>query len=124
MSTLCDSRFQRRKAARTQATPYAAKVLAAGSRILAIALLFLLSLGIAEKPASAQAWSLTKEQRKAYLNYYAPVILKRGDENNSKEGRDWLTNYDFDQDGDFSNNRLNWRSINQYVAASASGSGA
>jgi hypothetical protein len=71
--------------------------------------------------ASAQTWSLTTEQRRAYLNYYAPVILKRGDENNSKQGRDWITNFDFDQDGDFSNNRLNWLSIHQYVNASAAG---
>ncbi|HKI00678.1 MAG TPA: hypothetical protein VKK31_01740 [Thermoanaerobaculia bacterium] len=94
-----------------------------GSRMLAVALFAFMGLSTTADPASAQAWSLTKEQRKAYLNYYAPVILKRGDENNSKEGRDWLTNYDFDQDGNFSNNRLNWRNINQYVAASASGSG-
>ncbi|HEX6292336.1 MAG TPA: hypothetical protein VFZ66_24325 [Herpetosiphonaceae bacterium] len=57
------------------------------------------------------------------MQYYAPVILKRGDENDGKAGRDWLTNFDFDQDGDFSNNRVNWRTINQYVAASGSGSG-
>jgi hypothetical protein len=110
MSSLFDSRFERGQIA-----------LAAGSRLLVIALLALMGLGATEKPASAQAWSLTKAQRQAYLTYYAPVILKRGDENNSKEGRDWLTNYDFDQDGDFSNNRLNWRNINQYVAASANG---
>jgi hypothetical protein len=91
--------------------------------ILLAALIGFLGFAVTEDQASAQAWSLTKEQRKAYLNYYAPVILKRGDENNSKEGRDWITNYDFDQDGNFSNNRLNWRTVNQYVAASASGSG-
>jgi hypothetical protein len=105
---------------RSQSTYYLAQT---GSRILVIALLSLFGLSTAEKQASAQAWSLTKEQRKAYLNYYAPVILKRGDENDGKQGRDWITNYDFDQDGDFSNNRLNWRNINYYVAASASGSG-
>jgi hypothetical protein len=52
------------------------------------------------------------------------VILKRGDENNSKQGRDWITNFDFDQDGDFSNNRVNWLNIPNYVNASAYGSGA
>ncbi len=95
--------------------------LAAGSQIVVIALLALAGLGMTETHASAQAWSLTTAQRKAYLNYYAPLILKRGDENNDKQGRDWLTNYDFDQDGNFSNNRVNWRTINQYVAASAYG---
>ncbi|HXU31274.1 MAG TPA: hypothetical protein VN851_11900 [Thermoanaerobaculia bacterium] len=74
-----------------------------------------------EPQASAQTWSLTKEQRKGYLNYYAPVILKRGDENNNKQGRDWITNFDFDQDGDFSNNRVNWLNIPQYVNSSAAG---
>lgn len=73
--------------------------------------------------AQAQAWSLTTAQRQAYLSYYAPVILKRGDENDGKAGRDWLTNFDFDQDGNFANNRVNWRTINRYVDAAASGSG-
>jgi hypothetical protein len=71
--------------------------------------------------ASAQTWSLTNEQRRAYLNYYAPIILKRADENNNKQGRDWITNFDFDQDGNFSNNRVNWLNIPQYVNASANG---
>lgn len=71
--------------------------------------------------ASAQSWSLTNAQRQAYLNYYAPVILKCADENNNKQGRDWITNFDFDQDGDFSNNRLNWLNVPNYVNASATG---
>lgn len=71
--------------------------------------------------ASAQTWSLTNDQRRAYLNYYAPIILKRADENNDKQGRDWITNFDFDQDGNFSNNRVNWLNIPQYVNASANG---
>jgi hypothetical protein len=71
--------------------------------------------------ASAQTWSLTNEQRRAYLNYYAPIILKRADENNNKQGRDWITNFDFDQDGNFSTNRVNWLNIPNYVNASATG---
>jgi hypothetical protein len=74
---------------------------------------------VTEPAAEAQAWSLTKAQRQAYLNYSAPVILKRGDENDGKAGRDWLTNFDFDQDGNFSTNRVNWRNVDKYVAASA-----
>jgi hypothetical protein len=92
--------------------------------ILLAALIGFLGFAVTEDQASAQAWSLTKEQRKAYLNYYAPVLLKRGDENNSKQGRDWITNFDFDQDGDFSNNRVNWLNVPSYVNASAYGSGA
>jgi len=90
-------------------------------RILAVAILTLVGLSATETQASAQAWTLTKAQRQAYLNYYAPVILKRGNEHSGNEGRDWLTNFDFDQDGDFSTNRVNWLKINQYVAASAYG---
>jgi len=92
-----------------------------GSRMLLIALFALVGLSTTVEPASAQAWSLDNAQRKAYLNYYAPVILKRGDENNNKQGRDWITNFDFDQDADFSNNRVNWLNIPNYVNASAYG---
>ncbi len=94
------------------------QTLPAGIRILAIALLSLAGL---EVQATAQSWSLTNTQRQAYLTYYAPVILKCADENNNKQGRDWITNFDFDQDGDFSNNRLNWLNVPQYVNASATG---
>ncbi len=93
----------------------------AGSRLLAIVLLALMAASVTAKPASSQAWSLTKAQRQAYLYYYAPVILKRADENSSKQGRDWITNFDFDQDGDFSNNRVNWLNIPFYVNAAAAG---
>lgn len=96
-------------------------LLRAGSWLFAIAIITLTCLSLMETEVYAQAWSLTKAQRQAYLNYYAPVIMKRGDENNGKEGRDWLTNFDFDQDGNFSNNRVNWLNINQYVAVSAIG---
>ena len=95
-----------------------------GSRLFMIVFFALVSVSVTEPKAEAQAWSLTQEQRKAYLNYYAPVILKRADENNNKQGRDWITNYDFDQDGDFSTNRVNWLSVPQYVNASAYSSGA
>jgi hypothetical protein len=58
--------------------------------------------------ASAQSWSLTKAQRQQYLQYYAPIILKRANANNGDLGRDWLTNFDFDRDGNFSTNRQSW----------------
>ncbi len=83
----------------------------------ALCIIVLAVVGLHSAPAEAQTapWSLTKMQRQAYLNYYAPVLLKRGDENNGKQGRDWLANYDFDRDGNFSNNRLNWLNIGQYL---------
>jgi hypothetical protein len=69
--------------------------------------------------ATADPWTLTTAQRQAYLSHYAPVIFKRGDENNGQAGADWLSNYDFDRDGDFSNNRVNWRTVDQYATADA-----
>lgn len=89
-------------------------------RLLLIIALAVLGLELAATPVQAQAWSLTTAQRQSYLYYYAPVILKRADENNGKEGRDWLANFNFDQDSNFATNRLNWLNINQYVAGSSS----
>lgn len=92
------------------------------SYFLALATLFvLLPLPFGASEAQAQAWTLTKAQRQAYLQYYAPVILKRSDENEGKSGRDWLSNFDFDRDGNFSNNRTNWGSIGSYISAASYG---
>jgi hypothetical protein len=112
----------RRKTARLRQTFDAAKAfLLTGSRLVAALMVVVAGSFVMGSQASAQTWSLTKAQRQAYLNYYAPVILKRADENNSKQGRDWITNFDFDQDNDFSNNRVNWLNVPQYVNASANG---
>lgn len=75
-------------------------------------------------PASAQVWSLSPLQRQSYLQYYAPLILQRSEENGGKPGRDWISNYDFDRDGNFANNRYTWVNLlPQYVAGSAAASG-
>ncbi|OLR92733.1 hypothetical protein BJP25_20740 [Actinokineospora bangkokensis] len=66
--------------------------------------------------AQTAAWTLTTAQRQAYLTYYAPLILKRADESSGREGTDWLSNYDFDRDGDFSDNRAHWRDVPAYLA--------
>lgn len=71
--------------------------------------------------AQSQPWSLTNAQRQAFLRYYAPVIFKRANADDGRHGYDWLTNFDFDQDGDFSNNKLHWKQIPQYVDASRTG---
>jgi len=69
--------------------------------------------------AWAQTWSLSGEQRKEYLNYYSPIIFKRANENESgHEGFDWITNFNFDRDGVFSNNKVNWGAINEFVMTS------
>lgn len=89
-------------------------------RVLALAALVLAALpAIGNREAHAVTPLLTTAQRQAYLNYYAPVIFKRGNENNSQAGRDWLTNFDFDQDNNFATNRYHWLESEHYVAASA-----
>jgi len=60
---------------------------------------------------SPNSWILSDDQRRAFLHYYSPIILKRADEDKIKgktRGHDWITNFNLDQDGDFSNNRKNW----------------
>jgi hypothetical protein len=89
-------------------------------RLLVAAAVAAGTLPVVAAPAEA-APLLTAAQRQAYLYYYAPVILKRGDENGGKAGRDWLTSYDFDQDGNYATNRVDWKNVNGYVAAAAAG---
>ena len=65
-------------------------------------------------------WSLTDDERRAYLAYYAPVIFKRSNENDRDErGLDLITNFDFDQDGVFSNNKRNWEEVYRFVEGHA-----
>lgn len=90
-----------------------------------LAALTLLTTALPARTAQAQAWLLTAAERKAYLQYYAPVIMQRAEESSSNKGRDWISNYDFDRDGNFANNRSSWPTLlPQYIAASASNSGA
>jgi hypothetical protein len=87
-------------------------------RLIGLVCLFFSALFAWTPPAlSADPWSLSSTQRRAYLNYYAPVILKQADERNTANwGWDWITNYDFDRDGNFSTNLENWRLVDSYVA--------
>jgi len=63
------------------------------------------------------AWSLSADQRRAFLNYYAPIIIKNAYESSaSKYGIDWITNFDFDRDGNFATNKANWESVGSYAA--------
>ena len=92
-------------------------------RWLLLALLLLAALPL--RTVQAQAWLLSPSDRMAYLQHYAPVIMQRAEENSSKRGRDWLSNYDFDRDGNFANNRYSWATLlPQYIAASTAGTGA
>ena len=63
-----------------------------------------------------EAWTLTNAARRAFLYHYAPVLFVRAREGSSGRGQDWITNFDFDQDGDFSNNKDNWEDIDRFLA--------
>ncbi|KFE70426.1 hypothetical protein [Hyalangium minutum] len=83
--------------------------------------LMLACLCVPTSNAHAQAWTLSTPQRQAYLHYYAPIVFKRANANDNRHGYDWITNFNFDQDGDFSNNKRNWKNIYQYINASRTG---
>lgn len=90
------------------------------ARVLVIAAVVIATLpATGKQEAQAAVPLLTNVQRQAYLNYYAPVIFKRANEDNGQDGRDWLTNFDFDQDNNFATNRYHWLESENYVAASA-----
>ncbi|WP_276165430.1 hypothetical protein [Zobellia alginiliquefaciens] len=53
--------------------------------------------------------ALNNNQRRSFLEYYAPVIFKQAHEySNDHLGYDWLTNFYFDGDTDLTNNKDNW----------------
>ena len=61
-------------------------------------------------------WTLSDDERRAYLKYYSPIIFKRSNEDDFDErGLDLVTNFDFDQDYVFSNNKKNWEQVYRYV---------
>lgn len=61
-------------------------------------------------------WTLSDDQRRAYLSYYSPIIFKRSNEDgHDQRGLDLVTHFDFDQDDVFSNNKRNWEQVYRYV---------
>lgn len=78
-------------------------------RLLAFPALLLASL--AQAGAAQEPWTLTDDERRAFLHAYSPVILKQADEDGGERflGHDWITHFDFDRDGNFSDNRKRWR---------------
>lgn len=66
----------------------------------------------------ARRWSLSYSQRRRFLQYYAPLLFKRVDESSRRRGYDWVTNFDFDSDRDFSNNKDNWEKMNDFIDGS------
>lgn len=71
--------------------------------------------------ANASSWTLSNTERQAFLKYYAPIVFKRGNGNDGDHGRDWITNFDFDRDYRFSDNKREWKNIGRYIDASARG---
>ncbi len=77
-----------------------------------LAVVFAVACAVAAGRAEARTWSLSDQQRRAYLGYYSPIILKRADEDRAGHaGYDWITNYDFDRNGAFSDNKANWEGL-------------
>ena len=61
-------------------------------------------------------WSLSDDERRAYLAYYSPILFKRSNEDgHDQRGLDLVTNFDFDQDYTFSNNKRNWEEVYRFV---------
>ena len=61
-------------------------------------------------------WTLSDAERRAYLEYYSPIVFKRSNEDGyDQRGLDLVTNFDFDQDYVFSNNKKNWEQVYRYI---------
>ena len=61
-------------------------------------------------------WTLSDAERRAYLEYYSPIVFKRSNEDgHDQRGLDLVTNFDFDQDYRFSNNKRNWEQVYRYI---------
>jgi hypothetical protein len=74
---------------------------------------------LALSSGAAAQWTLTDAERREFLNFYAPLILKRGNEDEGFHGRDWISNYDFDGDFVFGDNKREWRALRSYIDAGA-----
>ena len=70
--------------------------------------------------AHAETVSLTKQQKRDYLNYYSPVIFKQADETSTQDGQDWITNFFFDGDTYLANNKENWERLDAFVSGNVS----
>ena len=71
--------------------------------------------------SSGRRWTLTNDARRAFLYHYAPLLFIRARSGSSERGRDWVTNFDFDRDGDFSNNKDNWEDLDRFIAGARPG---
>lgn len=77
---------------------------------------FLVALSLAIPSVASSSWTLTDNARRAHIEYYSPIIFKRSNEDSSDErGLDLVTNFDFDRDGRYANNKRNWEDIYRFV---------
>lgn len=86
------------------------------SNVLLLLLLIIFAVVIQKAVAIPQSLSFT--QRRQFLRYYAPLLFKRCDESSSRPGYDWVTNFDFDSDKLFYNNKDNWEKLEDFVDGS------
>ncbi len=88
--------------------------------LLGVALVTSAALAAPASAAADEPWALSMDQRRAYLEYYAPIIMKKADEGGgwagTDGGRDWMSNFDFDNDQRFGNNKENWEDLNDYLS--------
>ena len=89
-------------------------------RLALMPIVALMTAFVCAVPAHAN-WTLSNAERAQFLEYYAPIILKRGNSNKGDHGKDWITNFDFDRDFVFSDNKSEWNDIGDYIDAAARG---
>lgn len=72
---------------------------------------------ILTKVSASTSKTTANSQRRAFLRYYSPIIFKQAHEYSSSHlGYDWITNFYFDGDSDFTNNKANWSSqLDSYI---------
>ena len=75
-----------------------------------------------EDPTQASALlqnvvNLSNQDRRSFLQYYAPVIFKQSNENDPGHlGYDWITNFYFDGESKLSNNKDSWENgLQNYI---------
>ena len=73
-------------------------------------------LALALPTGTFAAWTLTDDEHREHIEYYSPIVLKRSNEDSYDEGGlDLITNFNFDRDNRFSNNKRDWEDIHRHV---------
>ncbi len=64
---------------------------------------------------SSKPWVLTIDEKRKFLHYYSPIIFKASNETINTPGFDWITNFNFDKDMIYKNNKKNWKMLYSYI---------